>query len=331
MSVKKVVTYFLFFGISAVLLFLTFRNTDFSKIEEQVYTLHWGFVGLCFLITMFAHFLRAWRWKLLLEPMGYEARLSTSFYAVMVGYLTNYAIPRGGEIARCGVVFGTDKIPVDKLLGTVVTERVIDVLLLMAIFIITLFLEFTTINSFIHFDDLWLQHQQLIYVALGLLSLGLVLMVVYRKRIIEIGLVKKVLNVLRGFNEGLTSVFKIKKQLLFWMQSIGIWVGFFFINYTFMRAMPITENLSWIVVLVVLAMGAVGFAIPTPGGAGSYHYIIKITLVFYALNASDAEAYALVSHTMQAAFVAFAGSISLYLAFLQRKKNNNESSTTITA
>ena len=88
-----------------------------------------------------------------------------------------------------------------------------------------------------------------------------------------------------------------------------------------MHAMPITEHLSWQVVLVVLAMGSVGFAIPTPGGAGSYHYIMKITLMFYALSAADAEAYALVSHTTQAVFIAIVGSISLYLAFRERKKN----------
>ncbi len=327
MSIKKGLTYLLFFGISAFLLFLTFKNTEFSKIQESIASLHWGYVFLCFITTLFAHFLRAWRWKLLLEPMGYKARLSTSFYAVMIGYLTNYAIPRGGELARCGVMFGTDKIPVDKLLGTVVTERIIDLLILMVIFILTLFIAFSTINNFVHFDQLWALHHQLIYSLLGAGILALILLIIFRKLVVKLGPIQKILNVLKGFNEGLLSVFKIKNQLLFWAQSIGIWIGFFFINYTFMHALPITENLSWEVVLVVLAMGAVGFAIPTPGGAGSYHYIIKITLMFYMLSAADAEIYALVSHTAQAAFIAISGSICLYLAFIERKKTSYESST----
>ncbi|MCX6189736.1 MAG: lysylphosphatidylglycerol synthase transmembrane domain-containing protein [Bacteroidetes bacterium] len=329
MTAKKSLTYLLFFGISAFLLYLTFKNTNLSKISESFYTLHWGYVFLCFVITMTAHFLRAWRWKLLLEPMGYKARLNTSFYAVMIGYLTNYAIPRGGELARCGVMFGTDKIPVDKLLGTVVTERIIDLLLLFVIFILTLFFEFSTINSFLNFEYLWLFYHNLFYALIGTLIAFIAVSIVFRKAIAQFGIVKKVISFLKGFTEGLLSVFKIKNQFLFWIQSIGIWVAFFFINYAFMHAMPITENVSWKVVLVVLAMGAVGFAIPTPGGAGSYHYIIKMTLMFYFLSAADAEAYALVSHTAQAVFIAFAGCISLYMAFLERKKNEYESRTQI--
>jgi uncharacterized protein (TIRG00374 family) len=321
MPAKKILTYFIFFGISAALLFLTFKNTNFATIKENFYSLHWGFVGLCFLATMVSHFLRAWRWKLLLEPMGYKARLNTSFYAVMIGYLTNYAIPRGGELARCGVMFGTDKIPADKLLGTVVTERIIDVIMMMLIFVLTLFIEFDTINNFLQFGTLWEQHQNLIYILLATFLSGIVAIFVFMERISGFGFVQKIMAFLKGFNEGLVSVFKIKNQFLFWTQSIGIWVGFFFINYTFMHAMPVTEHLSWQVVLVVLAMGSVGFAIPTPGGTGSYHYIMKITLMFYLVSESDAAAYALVSHSMQAIFVAFVGSISLYLAFIERKKN----------
>ncbi len=338
MKIKKSFAYVLFFGISVFLLYLTFKNTEFSKIQASVGSLHWEFVFACFAITLGAHFLRAWRWKLLLEPMGYNARLRTSFYAVLIGYLTNYAIPRGGELARCGVMFGTDKIPVDKLLGTVVTERIIDLLLLFVIFMVTLFLEFSTINDFLKLDQLWLLHHYFIYVLLAAGFSLLAFSLVFRKTIAQFKWVRKIIDFLKGFNEGLLSVFKVKNQPLFWIQSIGIWVGFFFINYTFMHAMPMTENLPAKVVLVVLAMGAVGFAIPTPGGAGSYHYIIKMTLVFYFIKAgvsdadaeSNAVAYALVSHTAQAAFIALAGSISLYLAFIERKKVSYESSTTVT-
>jgi len=327
MPAKKIFTYLIFFGLSAALLYLTFRNTNFSRIKDQLFNLDPFYLSLCFFVTLGAHFLRAWRWKLLLEPMGYKPRLSTGFYAVVIGYLTNYAIPRGGELARCGVVFSTDKIPVDKLLGTVVTERIIDVILLFIIFLITLVMEFSTINNFLHIEVLWQQHRNLFYLLI-LLAIALIILVfILRKKIVSTVPYKKALHFLHGFNEGLLSVFKIKKQALFWIQSVGIWFGFFLINYTFMHAMPVTASLPWMVVLVVLAMGAVGFAIPTPGGAGSYHYIVKMTLVFYALSEADAEAYALVSHTMQAAFIAFAGSICLFLVFRERKKINNEPSS----
>ncbi len=330
MQVKKILTYALFFAISAFLLYLTFKDTEFSTIKESIYSLNWGFIFLSFCFSMLSHFMRAWRWKLLLEPMGYNARLNTSFYAVIIGYLTNYAIPRGGELARCGVMFGTDKIPVDKLLGTVVTERIIDLLLLFVIFLLTLFIEFSTINTFLNFEQLWAQHHNFIYGLIGVGVASIILFFIYRKRVAQLAPVKKVLNFLQGFNAGLLSVFKIKNQPLFWLQSVGIWVGYFFINYTFMHAMHITEDLSWRVVLVVLAMGAVGFAIPTPGGAGSYHYIIKMTLVFYALSPANAEVYALVSHTGQAVFVALAGCVCIYLAFLERKKVSNEPPAVIT-
>ena len=128
MNLKKIATYLLFIGISVLLLYLTFRKTDFADVFEKIKQVNYTFIILSFLATMLSHLLRAWRWQLLLEPMGYKARLHTGFYSILIGYLANYAIPRGGEVARCGIMQRTDKIPIDKLFGTVVTERIIDVL-----------------------------------------------------------------------------------------------------------------------------------------------------------------------------------------------------------
>ncbi len=324
MNLKKIATYLLFIGISVLLLYLTFRKTDFADVFEKIKQVNYTFIVLSFLATMLSHLLRAWRWQLLLEPMGYRARLHTGFYSILIGYLANYAIPRGGEVARCGIMQRTDKIPIDKLFGTVVTERIIDVLLLMGIFGITCLVEYDTIIRIIDFNSLWNQHQTLIIGALALMLAGVAALFLFWKQIAQIGIVQKILGVLHGFTEGVMSVFKIKRQWLFWAQSVFIWVGFYFINFFFMKAMGSTAGMGPNVVLVVLMMGAVGFAIPTPGGAGSYHYIIKITLMLYALSAADADAYAFTSHAAQLLFIVIAGSISLILAMIEAGKKIEE-------
>jgi uncharacterized protein (TIRG00374 family) len=324
MKGRKIITYLIFIGISILLLYFTFRKTDFSVILANIAKAHLNYVLLCFLATMLAHFMRAWRWQNLLRPLGYEPRLRTGFYAILIGYLANYAIPRGGEVARCGIMQRTDRIPMDKLLGTVVTERIIDVLFMFLILMITWFVEFDKINSFIDFGSLFLHYKRLL---LGIAVTGIIatlLIAVQWKKITGWPFVRKIINVLNGFNEGLMSVFKIKNQWLFWLQSAGIWISFYAINYCFMHAMDITAHLGWNIVLVVLTMGTVGFAIPLPGGTGSYHIIIQQTLMLYNLSKDDATTYAFSSHSAQLLFIVISGGISLILALWEAGKKNDQ-------
>jgi uncharacterized protein (TIRG00374 family) len=321
MNARKIITYLVFILISITLLYLTFHKTDFAAILSQVRNADLKFVFFCFLATMLAHLIRAWRWQSLLQPLGYKPRLHTGFYAILVGYLANYAIPRGGEVARCGIMQRTDKIPVDKLLGTVVTERIIDVLFMFLILIITCFVEFSTIDHFINFGKLYREYQTIIIIQL-IVFFAVVLFIIYRrKQILGFTFVQKIMNVLKGFNEGLLSVFKIKNQGLFWLQSFGIWISFYFINWFFMHAMDITSHFGWNTVLVVLTMGTVGFAIPLPGGTGSYHIIIQQTLMLYGLSQNDATSYAFASHSAQLLFVVITGSLSLVLALYEASKS----------
>jgi uncharacterized protein (TIRG00374 family) len=321
MNARKIITYLVFVVISILLLYLTFRKTDFQTIVGQIRQADLKYVLFCFLATMVAHLIRAWRWQLLLEPMGYKARLHTGFYAILTGYLANYAIPRGGEVARCGIMQRTDKIPVDKLLGTVVTERIIDVMFMFLILIITCFVEYSTLDHFVNFSALFTKYKTIIIIQI-VVFLAVVLFIIYRrKQIMRMAFVQKILNILKGFNEGLLSVLKIKKQGLFWLQSAAIWISFYFINWFFMHAMDITAHFGWNIVLVVLTMGTVGFAIPLPGGTGSYHIIIQQTLMLYGLSQDDATSYAFASHSAQLLFVVVTGTISLLLALYDSSAN----------
>jgi glycosyltransferase 2 family protein len=267
-------------------------------------------------VAFASHFIRAIRWKMLIEPSGHEVKTSHSFYSLMVGYLVNLVIPRGGEVSRCYNLYRLNKTPVDISFGTVVTERIIDVVCLLLLIIISFVYESRKLFEFI--DTLPLKFEfkgtsLIILAAVVALVVALILIPVYvlkpnskARRFLE--------KTFIGFKAGLLSVFRLRKPVLFIIYSILVWLLYFVMTYTVMQAFPATEDLGMGAVLSLFAIGAIAMAAPLPGGAGSYHVLVPQGLVFlYAIDLPDAVAFTVIFHGWQTLMMIVGGAVSLLI------------------
>ncbi len=277
-------------------------------------------------IMMLSHLLRAERWKMLMEPTGHKTTLNASLLSLMVGYLVNLVIPRGGEVSRCYNLYKLDNSPVEVSFGTVVVERLIDLLCLVTLIIIAFVMESEKLFAFI--DTLPFQPSGLAGKFTGLLIVGSAGLAAF---IIFYWLAKKnkKLNVFlkkmfTGFKQGLSAVFKLERKSLFIFYSLAIWALYFIMSYCVILAFEETSHLGLSAVLSLFAIGSIAMAAPLPGGTGSYHALVPAGLVFlYQIPQAEAVAFTFVFHGWQTFLMMVGGAISLLItSFLVRKKNS---------
>lgn len=265
-------------------------------------------------VAFISHIMRAERWRMLLIPTGNRVKLSNSFFSLMIGYLVNLAVPRGGEVSRCYNLYKLEDTPVETSFGTVVVERIVDVLCLLLIIIIAFFAEWNKLMEFltslnIGSGDSGFNIPWWIYAGLaGLIGL-IVLAYLFRKN-------EKLLKIFHGFKEGLMSVFQLKNKSLFVFYSLGIWFLYFLMSYCVIMAFDTTNSLGISAVLTLFALGAIAMAAPLPGGTGSYHTIVPLGLVMlYHLPKADAIAFVFIFHAWQTLTMIVGGVVSLIISY----------------
>lgn len=277
-------------------------------------------IAMAFLAIL-SHVIRAIRWRMLMEPSGYKPKLSSSFLSLMVGYLVNLVVPRGGEISRCYNLYKLEKTPVEISFGTVVIERLVDVVCLLILLLISFFVESEKLFLFIKELPIGTGESRLqifFYLGLGFIFIALICYYLYKKN-------KKinafVVRTWIGFKEGLLSVFKLQRKGLFIFYSLLIWFLYFAMSYTVIMAFPETSHLGIGAVLSLFAIGSIAMAVPLPGGTGSYHVLVPQGLVFlYHIPQSDAVAFVFIFHGWQTAILILGGAISLLVtSFLVKK------------
>jgi glycosyltransferase 2 family protein len=268
------------------------------------------------IVALASHLLRAQRWRMLMVPAGYHNKLDHSFYSLMVGYLVNLAIPRGGEVSRCYNLFKLDKTPAQISFGTVVTERIIDVICLFILIVFSFILESKKLFSFLetlpwNSGDQSKKFQTLAIVGAVVLCLGVAVYFFLRRNTKIKNFITKTWT---GFREGLLTVFKLKNKRLFVLYSVLIWLLYFLMSYTVIRAFPATADLGFNGVLSLFAIGAIAMAAPLPGGTGAYHVLVPEGLVFlYAIPRSDAVAFTVIFHGWQTLILIVFGAISILI------------------
>lgn len=274
-------------------------------------------------LMMVSHVLRAERWKMLMEPTGYKITLKGSLLSVMVGYLVNLVIPRGGEVSRCYNLYKLENSPVEVSFGTVVVERLVDLLCLATLIVIAFAAESEKLFAFI--DTLPIQSSGPPKIA-GLFMIGVAgicsvwLFYWLAKKNQKLNAFLKKIGT--GFKQGLAAVFKLEKKPLFIFYSIAIWVLYFIMSYCVILAFEETSHLGLGAVLSLFAIGSIAMAAPLPGGTGSYHALVPAGLVFlYQIPQAEAVAFTFVFHGWQTFIMMAGGAISLLItSFLVRKK-----------
>jgi glycosyltransferase 2 family protein len=284
-----------------------------------------GWLIFMAVIAIFSHLLRAERWRMLLEPSGYKGKLNYSFLSLMVGYLVNMVIPRGGEVSRCYNLYKLDKTPVDISFGTVVVERIVDLVCLLSLIGLAFILEWERLLAFINTlpignGESTSKMSLLIYIVAGLIVLVLLFIWVVKRNNKVNGFFKRTWH---GFKDGFLSIFRLKNKGLFITYSIIIWLLYFLMSYTVILAFPETAHLGIEAVLSLFAIGSIAMAVPLPGGAGSYHILVPQGLVFlYNINQAEAVAFTFIFHGWQTAILILGGAISLIITSIIVKRKN---------
>lgn len=328
---KTIIQYAIFISLAALLIWLVSRQVAGKKEEiiNAFKNADYFWITMAAVVSILGHFLRAYRWNYLLEPVGHKAKLVNATGAVFVGYLVNYAIPRAGEITRCSIVTRFDKIPFEKALGTVITERIVDFIILILVFALTLLFQFSELfglsDKYI-FSPLkeklhvFYEKPLLAVIAVTIIIIGIAGLFILRKKIKSM-LSGKFGKLIKGFADGLTSVRQTKNKGMFSILSIAIWATYLLGLYFCFFAFETTSHLGIKEGLVLLFFGTFG-VIFTPGGIGAYHIIITSVLTYYAIDDITAFAYPWVIWSVQLITTAVIGGIStILLPFLNKEKN----------
>ena len=321
------------FGIGIGIIYLSLKDlTPLAKADiiDSFQKADYKWVAFSLIFGIFSHLIRAQRWKMLLQPMGYYPSLKNSFLAVMIGYFANLGIPRSGEVARCTILYKEDKIPVDKSFGTVIIERSIDMIIFFSLFFLTFLVQFARINEYVNstiFPALenkfgFINADMFFAQVMGtFISIILFIYFVFGKKIKRSPLFIKTLKLFSGIWEGLKSIVKIKNPILFIIYSLLIWLNYYLMIYVGLQAIPQTSGLGLGAALSVLVLGSIGIML-TPGGIGLYPVIVAQTLVLYGISADSGYGAAIgwITWSSQTIMIIVLGSISVLLISLNKKK-----------
>ena len=305
-----------------------------NKIVRNILHANMFWVAVSALISTIAFVARAHRWNLLIEPLGYSPSLKNTTYSVLVGYLANFFVPRLGEVSRCGALSKAESIPFNKLFGTVIVERIIDVLSLLICIVLAAVIEYKRLGNFFAeniFNPIISKFQLLInspllLTAVIILLLGLVIVAIYftkKAKKKEGG--SKITKLLKGFIDGLKSIANLKRPGLFIFQSAFIWVLYYFGVYVALFAFPFTSGLGAGAALFLLVAGGIGMSAPVQGGIGAYHLFVSQGLILYGVSKEDGLAFATMLHGLQLLLVIIFGVGSLLLLFSARKSKEANS------
>lgn len=321
---KKFIQYFLIVAVGGFFLYFVFKGTDWASMWSKISSadLYWLSHGM--VVSILSHWIRGYRGTLMYDALGYKIGATNSFYAVMVGYMMNYVIPRAGEVSRCASLAKSNGLPIEKSLGTVVTERLVDMLMLLLILGLILIFQFDLIYNFIVENNKnnaaqssnpgssslkWILLAAGVIVALTLL--------VFRKKIMSHPLVQKLKT---GFIDGLLSIKHMKKPGLFVFLSFAIWACYVLMMYFCLFALPQTAHLGFLECLTVFAIGTIGMVLPAPGaGAGSYHFFVMSGLMLFGISREDGVAYATLVHGFQMILLILAGLVCSALVLHNQK------------
>lgn len=279
------------------------------QIIEGIKNIPFWLVILSIFLAALACIVRAFRWKMLLEPLNYHPRNSTLISSIFIMYLGNLVFPRLGEVLRCSVLLKEEKVPLDKGIGTMITERIVDVLGLGLYVLLALLFEFERIlKIYKQYSNMKGESSLLLplCIGIGLLIGGIVIWRVGKLR-------EFVLSKIQGVLEGLKTILKLKNPLLFIIYSLAIYSIYYLSTYILFFAFSETMNLSLGCGLVVLIAGTLGVGL-TQGGIGAYQVLVTWTLVLYGISETTAQTYSWAAWILPTATLVFFGVLSwIYL------------------
>lgn len=327
-NLSKTITYIVFAVVGIGLLIYVFKDVDLSSMWNDIVHANYWWIGLALLFALCAYIVRAARWNLLIESTcEHKPSLWNSFWAEMFGYFANMALPRVGEVTRCGALAKTEKLPFDNLIGTVIVERVFDVIMMCLLAVVTVFLQMDRFGSFISNEVIAPTVERfssisLISIVVILLILVCICVCLYVLRKKGNVIITKITSFCSGILDGVKSVYKLDKRWQFIGYTLLLWLCYWLMTWFVCFSIPQTSYLGMADGLFLLVVGSIGMAVPVQGGIGAFHYIVALALTIYGLDFNtDGLLYATISHESQLIVEIILGLASLYFVFRKVAKN----------
>lgn len=303
-------------SIGGFLLYLSLRNIDITKLWRDILSARYEYVFVSMLLGYAAFVSRGIRWNYLLEPMGYNVPVWKSIHAISIGYLANAAMPRAGEVIRCTALHQATKVPVNRLIGTVVAERVVDMLMLALSLLLSLTFNFSRITAFYDKTFASAEHPghhasytKWIVLLIAAFLFGILFLM--KDKLKQIPLMSKVRSLWAGFKEGILSVMNTPRRVPFILHTIFIWFCYYLMVHIVVFALPATSDLSMADSLFIMIVAGLGMLVPSPAGIGSYHYAVITGMGILGVAADSGMAFATLVHSGQFIMTLIAGFISL--------------------
>lgn len=332
-QLTNIVKFLFFLGLGVLLVWLAIKDKtdeELHNISQAIQQSHYFWIILSIFISGLSHFFRAVRWKIVLAPMGHHPKTSNSFFAVMIGYLANLALPRVGEVTRCGLLAQYEKVPFVQGFGTVIAERALDVICVILLFFLTLAIEFEKISGLANdmiLMPLSAKLSALMEKKITLIILGIGLLLVaaaffyFRKKLQQL-LSVKVKGFIGGLWEGLLSIKNLERPLMYITYTVLIWLMYILQVYVCFFAFDELVNLPFVVAMVITVFGGLAVAV-VPGGTGVYQLIvIQILTTVYFTSETSAFAFAWSVWTSQIILILLLGLGSLVLLPLLNKNKD---------
>ena len=297
--------------LGAGILYWMYRGEDWQTIMHVMTSeMDWTWMLLSFPFGILAQMFRGWRWQQTLEPVDEHPRVSTSIHAIFLSYAASLVIPRVGEFTRCGVLKRYDGVSFPKALGTVVTERAIDSLLVMSITVIVLLLEMSTFGMFFrktgtNLHSILQGFSWAGYLVVAICAVAILILLHFLLR--KLSIYNKVRATLTGIWQGVVSLKDVRNIPLFVCFTLGIWLSYFLHYYLTFFCFDFTADLGLGCALVTFIVGSIAVIVPTPNGAGPWHFAGKTMLILYGVQDEKALYFVLIVHTVQTMLVVLLG------------------------
>ena len=293
--------------LGVVLVWYSLSKISISELLQYFKNANYWWIALGLIFGFLSHLSRAYRWKYLLEPLGYSLRFPNSIMAVFATYLVNYTIPRAGEVTRASIIANYEGVPFEKGFGTIVSERVADMIVLLGIIAVTLFLEFDFIYNFLFAN---IDPYKIAIVLIGILIVGFLLYTYFKKSKSKVAL--KIRNFLKGLIEGALSIFKMKNKWEFIAHTLFIWTMYLLMFYVTSFAVEEIHYLPMSAILIGFIAGSFSIA-ATNGGIGSYPEAIVLAFSVFSISEDPSRAFGWIMWSSQTIMIIIFGSLSFLL------------------
>lgn len=323
--VVKVVQFLSFFAIGAFLFWIIYKDQDIDRIKSVLKNdVNYFWIVISLIIGLFSHISRTIRWRIMIKPISHKPGFVNTFLAVMVGYLMNMAIPRMGEISRCGVLSRYEKISFTKLLGTVVAERAVDMISLLLLLLVVAISQFGQVLHFLG-ENPEIEARLLAVATSPILIAGALLVIilffVFRRTFRNTLLYRKIAGILTNLKEGFVSIRSVDQKGWFVFHSMAIWLLYYLMLYVVFFAFDFTSHLSLLAGLTTFVLASFGMVAPVQGGMGAWHFMAIEALALYGVAKANGVIFAFVAHASMTGMIIVIGIISLLaLPFVNRDK-----------